>query len=100
MGAVSGIVLEAQESICKRGAEMLQKALAFGCWPSMDKNVANKGRPPFQFVCSGAREYLEQCPNKSHNVILAAGLLRGFLDSLFLLLAMARVASHAMIIER
>jgi hypothetical protein len=65
---------------------MLQKAQAFGCWPSMDK--------------SEVREYLEQCPNKSHNVILAARLLRGFLGSLFIWLAMARAASHAMIIER
>ena len=49
---------------------------------------------------SEVREYLEQCPNKSHNVILAARLLRGFLGSLFIWLAMARAASHAMIIER
>lgn len=99
MGASSAIAVEAQESFCKRGAEMLQKAQGLGCWPSIGKHAADMGRAPFQFVCSGVREYLEQCSNTSHDVILAAGLLHCFLDPISILLEMTRVASHAVLIE-
>lgn len=97
MGASFATAVEVQRSFCERGTEMLRRAQCLDCWPSVAQDKF--GRPPFQFVCSGVREYLEQCRDASHDVVLAAGLLHCFVDPIRILLELARVASHAVLVE-
>jgi len=95
-GASRAIAVEIQDSFCTRAESMLKRAEALDCWPSVQRETTS---PRFQVVYSGIREYLAQCEDLSHEVVLAAGLLHCFVDPIQILLDMARVASYAVLIE-
>ena len=94
-GANQATAVEIQENFCNRAETMLRRAETMNCWPSVHGEATNT----FKVVCCGIREYLSQCSDASHDVVLAAGVLHCFVDPIQVLLEITRVASHAVLIE-
>lgn len=85
LGARYATVVEIQEDFCTRAEKLLQRACESACWSSTNNEVGSR----FEVVRSGVREYLATCPDSSHDVILAAGILHCFVDPVEILLESA-----------
>eukprot|EP00977_Amphora_coffeiformis_P002142 scaffold425_cov175-Amphora_coffeaeformis.AAC.1 len=99
MGSSRAVAVEVQESFCQRAEVLLGLAQSKGCWNVCKNAVDISKEGSFEVVCSGVREYLSQCKESSHDVILAAGILHCFADPIEILREMARVATHAILLE-
>ncbi len=94
-GASMAVAVETQPDFCVRARALLQSAE--GTWPPLEGAAAETLR--FDVVQMGVREFLAGCPDKSYDVVVAAGLLHCFTDPVSITLEMCRVARVALVLE-
>jgi hypothetical protein len=90
-GASTYVGVEAQQSFCTRAKQLLAH------WNATADGTSENGA--VEIVCSGVREYLRSCADKSVDVVVNAGVLHSFLDPEVIVMEMIRVARHAVVIE-
>ena len=105
-GAKHVVGVEVQQNFCDRAKDMLDRAVADRATEKVkvaqdsEECSSEKAKPAsYEFICSGVREYLENCQDGSFDTVVGMGLLHCFTDPITILVEMCRVASRAVMLE-